>query len=166
MPCGCMCVCVGGGGGCGCMRACVRVCFCLVLSGLVLSVCLSVCLSICMSTCLSACLSVSHSQAIPRKRLMKVIIIKIGTVTISDMGMHNLLTIIIILTLTFIQGRTYLNNVTVNIRLFQKRFQAMPIKFALKIVRLKVYILILASPMALTFPQGHNCVSNFTNLNL
>ena len=35
--------------------------------------------------------------------------------------------------------------------------QAMPIKLAVKIVRLKVYMTI-ASPMTLTFIQGHKCI--------
>ena len=39
--------------------------------------------------------------------------------------------------------------------------QTMPIKFAVKIVRLKVYMSI-ASPMTSTFFQGHKCVSNVT----
>ena len=37
----------------------------------------------------------------------------------------------------------------------------MPIGFAMKIVRLKVYMTI-ANPMTLTFIQGHKCVSNLT----
>ena len=37
----------------------------------------------------------------------------------------------------------------------------MPIQFAVKIVRLKVYMTI-ASPMTLTFIQGHTCVSALT----
>ena len=41
----------------------------------------------------------------------------------------------------------------------------MPIKFAVMIVRLNVYIIYL-SPMALTFVQSHTCVSNLTNLSL
>ena len=41
--------------------------------------------------------------------------------------------------------------------------QAMAIKFAVKIVRLKVYMTI-ASPMTVTFIQGHKCVSNLTPL--
>ena len=39
--------------------------------------------------------------------------------------------------------------------------QAMPIKFAVKIVRLKVYNNLL-SLMTLLFTQGHNCISNWT----
>ena len=39
--------------------------------------------------------------------------------------------------------------------------QAMPIMFAVKMVRLKVYMTI-ASPMTMTFIQGHKNVSNLT----
>ena len=39
--------------------------------------------------------------------------------------------------------------------------QAKPIQFALKIVRLEVYVTI-ASPMTLTFLQGDKCVSDMT----
>ena len=42
-------------------------------------------------------------------------------------------------------------------------FQAMPVTFAVNIVRLGVYI-IFASPMTLTITQGHNCVSTLTNV--
>ena len=41
----------------------------------------------------------------------------------------------------------------------------MPIKFAVKIVRLKVYMT-MASPMTLTIIQGHKCVSNLTTFKL
>ena len=37
---------------------------------------------------------------------------------------------------------------------------AMAINFVVKIVRLKVYI-IFASPMTMTFTQGHNCLQLF-----
>ena len=43
--------------------------------------------------------------------------------------------------------------------------QAMPIKFAVKIIRLKVYIINL-SPVTLLFSQGHDCVANLTNVKL
>ena len=41
----------------------------------------------------------------------------------------------------------------------------MPIKFAVKIIRLKVHTTI-AGPITLTFIQGHKCVSNLTTFNL
>ena len=46
----------------------------------------------------------------------------------------------------------------INVWLFQKlSLQAMPIKFAVKIVRLRVCMTI-ASPMTITFIQGHKCL--------
>ena len=42
-------------------------------------------------------------QTIPRKLLKSSVIIKLGTVTASDMVMHH---VFIILTLTFVQGHT------------------------------------------------------------
>ena len=53
----------------------------------------------------------------------------------------------------------------INVRLFQKLFKQCQIKFAVKIVRLKVNI-IFSSPMILLFAQGHNCVSNLTHFYL
>ena len=52
------------------------------------------------------CLCVCPSQAIPQK-LLKLIIIKLGTVTASDMRMHHVL---VVLNLTFIQGHTDLSH--------------------------------------------------------
>ena len=51
------------------------------------------------------CLSLVRDSS----EIIEGIIIKLGTVTASDMGMH-LVLLIVILTLTFIQGRTGLNN--------------------------------------------------------
>ena len=45
--------------------------------------------------------------------------------------------------------------------IISETIQAMPITFAVNIVRLKVYMTI-ASPMTLIFIQGHKCVSNLT----
>ena len=42
-----------------------------------------------------------------------------------------------------------------------RNYSSNAIKFAVKIVRLKFYMTI-ASPMTLTFIQGHKCVSNVT----
>ena len=58
-------------------------------------------------------------------------IIKLGTVTASDMRMHHML---IILTLTFIQGHTDLNHENNKCLIILETVQAMPIKFAVKIV--------------------------------
>ena len=59
------------------------------------------------------------------------------------------------------QGRTDLNNENNKCSIISETVQAMPIKFAVKIVRLKVYMTI-ASLMTLTFIQGHKCISNLT----
>ena len=56
------------------------------------------------------------------------------------------------LTLTFIQGHTDLNHENIRYSMISKTFQAMPITFAAKIVRLKDYT-IFASLMTLTFSQ-------------
>ena len=63
---------------------------------------------------------------------VEVIIIKPGTVTASDMRMHQML---IILTLTFIQGHTDLNHENNKCSTILEIVQAMPIKFTVKIVR-------------------------------
>ena len=59
------------------------------------------------------------------------------SLTASDMGMHRVL---IILTLTFIQGHTYLNHENNKYSIISETVEAIPIKFAEKIVRLKVNI--------------------------
>ena len=68
------------------------------------SLCVSVCtrMCVCVYVRVCVCVCVSVSQAIPQN-LLEVIIIKLGMVTPSDMVMHHML---IILTLTFIQGYT------------------------------------------------------------
>ena len=67
---------------------------------------------------------------------VEVIIVKLGTDTDSDMGMHHVL---LILTLPFIQGHTDLNHENNQCSIISETVQAMPIKFAVKIVWLKVY---------------------------
>ena len=59
--------------------------------------------SLCVGVCLSVCLTVCVSLASDSLETIEVIIIKHGTVTASDMRMHHML---IMLTLTFIQGHT------------------------------------------------------------
>ena len=105
--------------------------------------------------CVRVC--VCPSQAIPQKPL-KVVFVKFGLMTTSDIRMH---CVIIILTLTFIQGHTYLNHENNKCSIISGTIQAMPITFTVKIVRLKVYMTI-TSPIILTFIQGHKCVSNVT----
>ena len=78
------------------------------------------------------------SLASDSSETIEVIIIKLGAVTASDMTKHHLL---IILTLTFIQGHTNLiHEIDTFLITFSETVQAIPIKFAVKIVRLKVYI--------------------------
>ena len=55
-------------------------------------------------------------------------------VTVSDMVMHPML---IILTLTFIQAHTYLNHENNKCLIISETVCAIPIKFTVKIVRLK-----------------------------
>ena len=57
--------------------------------------------------------------------------------------------VLIILILTFIQGHTDLNHENNKCLIISETIQAMPIKFALKIARLKVHM---------TFIQGHKCL--------
>ena len=103
---------------------------------------------------MSVCVSASDSL-----ETIEVIIIKRGTVTASDMRMHHVL---IILTLTFIQGHTDFNHKNNKCLIISERYRVMPIESVVEIVRLKVFI-ILASPVTLTFTQGHNFISNLTN---
>ena len=74
------------------------------------------------------------------------------------MRMHH---VIIILTFTFIQGHTDLNHEHNKCLIISETIQTMPIRFAVKIVRLKVYMTI-ARPMTLLFTQVEKSVSNIT----
>ena len=75
--------------------------------------------------------------------------------TASDMRMRHVL---IILTLTFIQSHMDLSRKKNNkCSIISETAQAIPIKFTVKIVRLKVYMTI-ASSMTLTFIQGRKCL--------
>ena len=108
--------------------------------------------------CVSACLCVCVSLASYSSETVEVIIINLGTVTASDMRMHQ---VSVILTLTFIQGHTDRNLENNKCLIISEAIQAMPIKFAAKMVRLKVYMTI-TNPMTLTFIQDYKCVSNWT----
>ena len=79
-------------------------------------------------------------------------------VTASDMRLQHVL---IILTLTFIQGHTDLSHENKQCSIISKTVEATHITIAVKIVQLKVHMTI-ASPMTLTFIQGHKRVSNLT----
>ena len=91
-------------------------------------------------------------------KTVEVIIVKLGMATASDMGKYHML---IILTLTFIEGHTDPNKKNNKGLIISETIPAMPIKFAVKIVRLNVYMTT-ASLMTLTFIEGHKCVSNRT----
>ena len=103
---------------------------------------------VCVRACVCVSLAIDSSEAI------EVIIITLGTVTASVMVMHYVL---ILLTLTFIQGHTDLNHENHKYLITSETVQAMPINFAVKIVCLKIYVIVF-SPMPLLFTQGHNCV--------
>ena len=113
----------------------------------------------CVCVCVCVYLSVCVSLASDFSETIEVTIVKLGTVTASDMGMLHLL---IILTLTFIQGHIDLNHENNVCSIITETVQAMPIKFAVKIVRLKVYNMSFSSAITLTFMLGHKCVSNFS----
>ena len=107
-----------------------------------------------MCVCLYVC--VCPSQLSDSSETIEVIIIKLGTMTASDMGMHH---VFFILTLTFIQGHTDLNHENNKLSIVSQTFQAVFVIFGVNIVRLRVYIIV-ASSMTLTFTEGYNCVSN------
>ena len=85
---------------------------------------------------LSVCLCACPSQAIPRKLLFMSSSSIFGTVAATDMRMHHVL---ILLTLTFIQGHMYPNKNN-KCSVILETVQAMPITFAVRIVWGKVYI--------------------------
>ena len=72
----------------------------------------------------------------------------------------------VLMTLTFIQGHTDLNHEKDKCLINSETVQAMPIKYAVKIVRPKAYNMPIARPMNLTVIQGHKCVSNVTTFEL
>ena len=85
------------------------------------------------SVCLSVCVSLASDSS---ETIIYVIIIKLGTVAATDMRMHHVL---ILLTLTFIQGHMYPNKNN-KCSVILETVQAMPITFAVRIVWGKVYI--------------------------
>ena len=77
------------------------------------------------------------SLASDSSETIEVIIIKLGMITASDMVLHH---VFIILTVSFIQGHTYLNHEYNKCSMISKTIQAtIPITFTVKIIRLKVY---------------------------
>ena len=93
------------------------------------------------------CVCVCVSLASDSSDTIKVIIVKHDMMTAFNMGMHYVL---IIFTLTFIQGHTDLNHESNTCLVISGANEAMPINFAVKIVQLKVYLTI-ASLIILTF---------------
>ena len=97
-------------------------------------VCVCACVRACLCVCACAC--VCASLASDSSETVNAIIIKFGTAADSDMRMHHVL---MILTLTtFIQGYLDINHDNNKYSVISENVQAMPIKFAVKIVRLKV----------------------------
>ena len=96
--------------------------------------CVCVCVCVFVRACVRACVSLATDFS----ESIEVIISKLGTVTASDMIMHHVL---IIFTLTFIQDHTYVNPENNQCSIISEIVQAISIKFAVKIVRLKVYII-------------------------
>ena len=112
-----------------------------------------------MRACVCVCVCVV-SLASDFSEIIEVIIVKCGTVTASDMVMHHVL---IILTSTFIQGHIDVTHDNNKCSIVSSTVQAIPIRFAVTIVRPKVYI-IFSCLTTLLFTQGHNCVSILTNV--
>ena len=81
---------------------------------------------------MSVCLSVCASPAIISET-SEAMAVKFDTVTASVTVMHQ---VVIILTLTYLQGHTYLNDENNKCSIILETVQAMAIKFAVKIVRL------------------------------
>ena len=111
------------------MRACVCVCLCVCVCACARArVCVCACVCVCVCVCLSVCLCVCGwvSLASDSSETDEVFIIKLGTLTVSDMAMHHVL---IILTLTVIPGHADLNRENNKCSIISETFQALPIKF-------------------------------------
>ena len=91
--------------------------------------------------------------------IFEVIIVKLSTLIASVMGMHHVL---VILTLAFIQGHTDRNHENNKGLIISETIHDLPIKFSVKIVRLKVCTII-ANLKTMTFIQGHKGISNWTS---
>ena len=106
---------------------CVCVCVCVVC------VCVCVCRNVraCVRACERACVRACA------RAIEVIIIIKLGTVSALDMLMHH---VSIILNLTFIHGHTDLSHESNKCLIILETIEPMPLSFAVKIVRLKVYM--------------------------
>ena len=90
----------------------------------------------CVRACLCVCVCVCVSFASYSSETIEIIIIKLATVGET---MHHVL---IIMTLTFIQGQIDFNHDNRKCSIISETVQAMPVTFAVKIGRLKVYIIV------------------------
>ena len=106
--------------------------------------------------CLCVCLAGDSSETVQ----VNIVKLKLDTVTASGMRMHHVL---IILTLTFIQGHTDQNHENNNFDYFKKICKQWP--SIVKRVWLSIYMTI-GSTITLAFIQGHKCISNLTTFNL
>ena len=115
----------------------------------------------------SVCVSVCPSQVILRKML------KSSSSNLAQWQPQIWLCIMCYDIALDLHSRSHIIHVTYIILYYKyliilESFQAMPITFAVKIVRLKVYSIItyklfLISLKTLTFTQRHNCISKLTN---
>ena len=87
-----------------------------------------------MCVCVCVCLCVCLSLASDSSETIKFIIIKLGTVTASDMRTHHVL---IMVTLTFIQRHTDINDENNKCSIISETVEAMPINFAVRNSRMK-----------------------------
>ena len=111
----------------------------------------------CVRECVRA--RVCASLASDSSETVEVIIVSLGRLTASEMKMHDVL---IILILIFIQGHTDLNHrIIINVWLCQMLFNQCPSRFLWRCSDWRVCATII-SPVTLTFIQGHKCVSNLT----
>ena len=88
------------------------------------------CVCVCVSVCVCLSLAKDFSETIIE------IIKKLGTVTASDTRMHHVL---IISAATFIEGHKDVNHENNKCSIISESFKQCPSKFAVKVVRLKVY---------------------------
>ena len=102
--------------------------------------CVRVCKLACVCACVRVCVCLCVASHI--SETCEAIAITFDTVTASVTRRHHVL---IILTLTFIREQTDLNHESNKCSNISNTFQAMAITFAVKIVRLNVYIIILIS---------------------
>ena len=90
--------------------------------------------SVCLSVSLSVCVCVSFAS--DSSETVESIIVTFGMLIASDVRMHHVL---IILTLSFIQGHLDRNHENNRYLIISETIQAMSIQFAVKIVRIKLY---------------------------